>query len=243
MGDEPRVLGKKSKSITVRSVKGLTTFFEFGHTNSDYRSFLIARDAYQQSKKMRWSGYLESAAQRHFLDFITPYLTQQEISLAEEDAIKLTRDNGLEIECAQVSIAPKGALPQDDSDRFSYHPKIKFQATQRGLSADGYLVRDGSDELLILHDMLRLIPPSNGIIRPKLDVPNNEVENIQVASIAQIRCVIRGLETIYDHIKGGRLEELQSLKSGIKDTNGIAQEVLKIEYQKRLEMLLPKHVI
>ncbi|MBI3623377.1 hypothetical protein HY212_04855 [Candidatus Pacearchaeota archaeon] len=222
------------KSIKVKSVKGFTTFFDFDPKTPDYRNFLIARDAYRQTQKHGESEPLRKAAEEHFIYFIDNYLKAAGLS-SSKNSFKILPEPVENI----VLVYMEGTKIIPGRERYldGYFPRLEFEARERSLRAKAALRQDGTDDVRVLEDILKLAPKGDGMLTPRLGFGAPE---IQVASIEKIPEVLDAMKRIYGYVGESEFRELTQMRGSINAlrNNVAGQQILREEYTRRIGSLL-----
>tara|TARA_Y100000310_G_C20537808_1_gene741742 strand:- start:372 stop:1085 length:714 start_codon:yes stop_codon:yes gene_type:complete len=232
---------EQDKRIKVARVEGLVTHFDVDPSldlSEDYKVFLAAR---RLSREYNSNSRIRQTVSALFSDFIGGYLTNYGLSIGryrtDPPQAYLREDNGVEIICQDVEIAPESEIISG-----RYRPRLEFTACKDSLSATSSLEQNGSWELKILQKILNLKwADGDGFKTPKVQLDSEDLGKVHVASLKQIPRVLSAMKKLYSRIPEQtfvRLSRLSNSIDRVKD-NGEASELLQAKYDETLRFLVP----
>lgn len=240
------------KEISVKGVDGLETILDFDPTNGH---FLALVGVSSLAKNIKHNTALKNVMKFSFKNFFAPYIRSLGFKILEEtnnpQKIILWEENEEGYTRANVSCETTEILSNDKGDRkFGYQPNFEFRLTPDIITVKGYLRRTGGWGLEILDDLLTHFNLcGDGIARPQVGFGRGSdgYDRISIASVEHMPKVLAKLQELYGLVEGQKLQDLLTVRKGIEkleidsfhQEKPTAADILRQEYQKRKELILP----
>jgi len=177
------------RDIQIAGINGLRTIFNFDHKDKRYKEFLKVR----RLCKEEYSGKVVELSNNLFGNLFKEYLHDLRLSGYSVDS---HWNNSM-----KVTFQGKKIIPGREEILDGYIPIVMFTPSQRSLSAESYLKKEGTWKLNVIDDILRLVPNGNNNKNSRIKLENsNEGEKISIAPVEYLSNLLGNIEKLYESV-------------------------------------------